>query len=540
MSYQEVTKIKNKLRRTWNTFFGKFGRLLPIQVKSIPIVLSGENAVISSSTASGKTEAVVAPIIERFLKEKWEGLAILYISPTRALVNDLSLRLKEQLKELNVSLSVKTGDRRQFTPNKPSSFLITTPESFDSLLCRYPHVLKNIKIVILDEIHLLDNTYRGDQLILLLRRLKNILKSNFSIYCLSATIPDCKELGERYIQKFEVIEALGNREIDYSLIKSFGELLKFVRSEKLKKLLVFCNKRKSVEAYTIECNKLKFPFKAVAHHGSLGKSLREDSERFMKTTKYGICVSTMTLEIGIDIGNIDAIVLAEIPWTVSSLLQRIGRGNRRTNKIRAFAIFNSEEQKGILDQMFKFAIEGMLENIPYSADLSVVVQQIVSCLYGNPGGLELEFFLNLFINFCFNNDLRDIFDNLEIGDWVVKKHDKWCGTTKLMDFGDSGFIHSNIPDSRSLIVIDIKSKKKIGEILYPVDNVFVLGGKIWKIAKIEKSKIYVKPVVSKAFLPNFKINDPIGKFYYYLPPHLRKAEILNIQETSNDSANEVG
>ncbi len=532
MNYQEVSKIKNKLNRTWNTFFGKFGRLLPIQVKSIPIVLRGENAVISSSTASGKTEAVVAPIIERFLREKWEGLAILYISPTRALVNDLHLRLKEQLKELNVSLSMKTGDHRQFNPNNPSSFLITTPESFDSLLCRYPHVLKNIKIVILDEIHLLDNTYRGDQLILLLRRLKNILKSSFSIYCLSATISNCKKLGERYIQKFEVIEAPGKREIEYSLIKSLDEILKFVRSEKLKKLLVFCNKRKSVEAYTIECEKLKLPYKVVPHHGSLAKSVREDSERFMKTSNYGICVSTMTLEIGIDIGNIDAIVLAEIPWTVSSLLQRIGRGNRRTNKIRTFAIFNSEEQKGILEQMFKFAIDGILENIPYSADLSVVVQQIISCLYSNPGGLQLKFFLTLFKNYCDNDILSEILNHLEDKNWVVKKHDKWYGTSKLMDCGENGFIHSNIPDTKSMIVIDTNSNKTVGEISYPVDNVFVLGGKIWKIAKIDKSKIYVKNIISKAYLPNFKINDPVGKYYYYLPTNLRKADILNFQDIS--------
>ena len=426
---------------------------------------------------------------------------------------------------------MKTGDRRQFNPNKPSSFLITTPESFDSLLCRSPQVLKNIQIVILDEIHLLDNTYRGDQLILLLRRLKNILKSSFNIYCLSATISDCKELGERYIQEFKVIETSGKREIEFTLIKSLDEVLEFVRLEKLKKLLVFCNKRKSVEAFAIECKKLKFPFKVVAHHGSLGKPVREDSERFMKTTKYGICVATMSLEIGIDIGDIDAIVLAEIPWTVSSLLQRIGRGNRRSHKIRTFAIFNSEEQKGILEQMFKFAIEGILEKIPYSIDLSVVVQQIFSCLFANPGGLQLKFFLSLFINFCNNGDLRDILNHLEDKKWVIKKRDKWFATSNLMDIV---FIHSNIPDTRSMIVIDIKAKITIGEILYPVDNVFVLGGKIWKIVKIIKSKIFVNHVISEAFLPNFKINDPIGKFYYYLPAHLRKAEILNFQNSINE------
>ena len=86
----------------------------------------------------------------------------------------------------------------------------------------------------------------------------------------------------------------------------------------------------------------------VVHHGSLSKQIREEAESFMRETQYG--VATMTLEIGIDIGDIDAIVLAEVPWSVSSLLQRIGRGNRR--KCGVFAIFNSEEEKVMFEIMF--------------------------------------------------------------------------------------------------------------------------------------------------------------------------------------------
>jgi len=178
----QIIDIKKKLSRAWNTFFSKFEKLLEIQLKAIPVVLERKNAIVVSSTASGKTEAVVAPLIERFLREEWKNLAILYISPTKALVNDIYYRLNGQLEELEVSVSIKTGDNPQFNPNKPPNFLITTPESFDSLLCRHPGSFNDIKAVVLDELHLLDNTYRGDQLRLLLKRLKCTAETDFNIY----------------------------------------------------------------------------------------------------------------------------------------------------------------------------------------------------------------------------------------------------------------------------------------------------------------------------------------------------------------------
>lgn len=523
MSYQQFLSIKKKLKKTWTAFFGQFGKLLPIQILTIPLVLEEKNLIISSPTASGKTEAIVAPIIERHLKENWNGLSILYISPTRALVNDMEKRLKDLLAECNVTLSVKTGDRHQFKPHNVSNMLITTPESLDSLLCRHPYIFKNLKVVILDEIHILDNTYRGDQLLLLLKRLKGKTEREFNIYALSATIADCNELGERYLESYEIIEAKGSRKIKYTLIPELDDIVPFLRKEKLNKILVFCNKRKSVEALALECKNLKTPFDVVAHHGSLAKSIREEAENFMKTNKTGICVSTMTLEIGIDIGDIDAVVIAEIPWSVSSLLQRIGRGNRRSNLNRAFGIYRTNEfVRSALEKMFTLAIEGGLESKKYAPDLSVVVQQIFSSLFANPSGLPKEYFDDLFENFCSTKNLRDIFNHLEDKEWLHHKFDKWYGSEKLMNMGEAGFIHSNIPDESSMSVIDVSSKKLVGNILFPVDNIFILAGRVWKIAKIKEHRILVKRVSSKAYLPDFELKNDIGKYFYYLPEHLRK------------------
>jgi ATP-dependent Lhr-like helicase len=381
-------------------------------------------------------------------------------------------RLKEQLEELNISLSLKTGDKPQFNPDNPSNFLITTPESLDSLICRHPTGFRSIRAIVLDEIHLLDNTYRGDQLRIILKRLERIVENDFNAYALSATIANPEDVGSRYLKDFEVIAIPGKREIEYTLVRSLEEVLNYARKEKLKKLLIFCNKRASVENVARECKRLWGNDRVVVHHGSLSKQIREEAESFMKETQYGVCVATMTLEIGIDIGDIDAVVLAEVPWSVSSLLQRVGRGNRRTQKCRVFAIFNSEEEELMFEQMFRVAIEGYVETVKYSQDLSVVVQQIFSSLYANPNGLEGVYFIELFNEFCSESDLKDILSHLEIKEWIKKKHDKWYATTNLMDWGEKGKIHSNIPSIKTLKVVDVRSKQIIGEVQYPIDDTF--------------------------------------------------------------------
>ncbi|MFA4956108.1 MAG: DEAD/DEAH box helicase [Candidatus Methanoperedens sp.] len=518
----QIIDIKKKLGRTWNTFFSKFGKLLEIQLKAIPVVLERKNAIVVSSTASGKTEAVVAPLIERFLREEWKNLAILYISPTKALVNDIYYRLNGQLEELEVSVSIKTGDNPQFNPNKPPNFLITTPESFDSLLCRHPGSFKDIKAVILDELHLLDNTYRGDQLRLLLKRLKCIAAADFNIYVLSATISDPEEVAYRYFKDFEIVKASGRREIDYTLVESIGEVFELTKIERLKKLLIFCNKRASTETMASECKDLWESNRVAVHHGSLSKTIREEAESFMKESQYGVCIATMTLEIGIDIGDIDSIVLAEVPWSISSLLQRIGRGSRRTLKNRVFAIYNSDCEKMVLEQMFKNAIEGCVESVDYSPDLSVAVQQIFSSLYASPTGLDNIYFSDLFNEFCSEKDLGDISNYLRRKSWIEKRNGKWYAATKLMDMGDKGKIHSNIPNSKRLVVIDVNSKRIVGEVQYPVDEIFLFGGSIWRIVNILGDKIYVKPEKGEASAIKFKSCDSNGAFYYFLPGHLRE------------------
>jgi ATP-dependent Lhr-like helicase len=380
--------LRYRLRYSWSPFFSRFGTLLPVQLETIPKILDGSNVVIMSPTASGKTEAVIAPVAEKCVMEQWQGLSILYIVPTRALANDTFQRIQGPLLDMNLTTAIKHQDTPYLSYKNLPNLLITTPESLDSLICRHSQIFSTLKTVILDEIHLLDNTYRGDQLRLLLWRLQKLAnEGDLSIHLLSATLAYPHQVAKRYVKNFEVIEIKGQRVIDYHLFSSLSAVFEWVRRERWKKVLCFCNLRDSVESVAHELAELWHPYPVVVHHGSLHRREREEAEKVMKDSNVAVCVSTSTLEIGIDIGDIDLILLIEPPWSISSMIQRIGRGNRRENVARVAAIFKSNEEKSLLETMFNFAISGALDEAVYTPDRSVAIQQIFSFLFQNPKGM---------------------------------------------------------------------------------------------------------------------------------------------------------
>ncbi len=131
--FNQNQATKRLIARTWDAFFARFGRLRPIQLAAIPEIVHGSNVLLTAPTAGGKTEAVAAPICQRILDNRWPGLSALLITPTRALVNDLHARLEHPLNELQIHLAKKTGDY-SFSSADTTQFLVTTPESLESLL----------------------------------------------------------------------------------------------------------------------------------------------------------------------------------------------------------------------------------------------------------------------------------------------------------------------------------------------------------------------------------------------------------------------
>lgn len=521
---QRVLDLKARLKRAWIPFFSRFGRLLPIQVAAIPAILDGCNVVIASPTASGKTEAVVAPLAENLLRDGIDdGLAAIYISPTRALVNDTEVRCKEPLSEVGISCAVRTGDRRQFRPPKGTNFLITTPESLDSILCRCPEALVSLRAIVLDEIHLLDNTYRGDQLRILVRRAERLRRTPvLHLYALSATLGSAEDVAARYMDEFVIIEQPGQREIDYSAVPSLSQAIQLARTQGLRKLLVFANSRRKVEETAAELSSLVPAGKIVAHHGSLSKQQREEAERFMRESSIGVCVATSTLEIGIDIGDIDAVILVDPPWSVSSLLQRVGRGNRRARVARAIAVYSSGDELLAYDRLVYLARQGAVGSDAYEPDLSVVVQQTFSLLFGSPQGIDDHELWCYFEGFCAQEEWEQIMQHLQYQRLIEKRGGRWYATDQVMDMGERGRLHSNIPDEIDRKVVDITTGQVVGEVAGTVDELFALAGRIWKVTQIRDAIIYVKPGRGESPAPFFRTHRPRGAFHQYLPDSLKQ------------------
>ncbi len=500
----EPQEIKKALQRTWHPFFSRFGSFTPIQEMTIPLILNGDNVVVISPSASGKTEAVIAPVLENLLKESRTGLKVLYVTPTRALVNDLFRRLEEPVNSLNLTIGRKTGDHPAINKDKLPNVLLTTPESFDSLLTRAPGIFLNLNAVILDEIHLLDNTPRGDQLRILLTRLRKILKQSGKKlqYCaLSATIDDLN-IGERYFENPRVCYLKSPREIEYILIPArrfLNDLMRVLIARQSKKILIFFNARSYVESFSRKLNQPPFEGKVFVHHASLPRAKREEVERVMNQSERAILLATSTLELGIDIGDVDAIVLYRPPYNVSSLLQRVGRGNRRTDKLFAVGVYLNNWEKILFETFFECSRQGMLYEKRYQPLLSVIPQQFYSYLYQRRRiGSTINSILQIFGAIYSEETVKGVFRKLynegiikEVKPGVYQLGDKL--ETKI----SYGKIHSNIAEKSfgEYDVYDISTGILIGRIFYLLDR-FILGGRCWeKVNVLEKEKkVYARCV----------------------------------------------
>jgi ATP-dependent Lhr-like helicase len=237
----------------------------------------------------------------------------------------------------------------------------------------------------------------------------------------------------------------------------------------------------------------------------------------MQQSAIAICVATSTLEIGIDIGNINLVVLAEPPFSIEALLQRIGRGNRRSGTVKVIAIAASTKEREHLESMFRLAINGEFNPEEYKPNLSVVIQQIFSYLYQFRSGITQENLFDLFNFFCSQDKIEKILKNLYQHEWIVYNNNKIYPSEELLTEGDKGKIHSNIPDQGTFKVIDIDSNSEVGMVSSEVDDVFLLAQRAWKVISIDNNIIKAKKFNGKVTSTSFKKHKNQGKYYYLLP-----------------------
>ncbi len=372
------------LPRTFGAFLGRFAAPSPIQRRAIPAIAAGGDVLLCSPTASGKTEAYAAPAAERTLAVGGGGLRVLVVSPTRALANDLERRLAGPLELVGVGHGRYTGEHKQRPMGGLPDFTITTPEALDSLLARRSVLLAGIEILVLDEIHVIDNTARGDQLRCLLERLDGVTAKRAQRVAVSATVDRPEEFAARYLKEPEVIVEPGARGLKVRAFDGIGiddvaRHLDELAGAGFRKVLVFCRGRNQVELYSAKlARRTRFAGQVFAHHGSLAKAQRERTERLFQSAPAAVCFATSTLELGIDIGTVDYVLLIGLPSDVASLLQRIGRGNRRAGASRAGYAAEDAGEAQLFQTLFRLASRGELCAGPYGFRPAVLLQQALS------------------------------------------------------------------------------------------------------------------------------------------------------------------
>lgn len=458
----------------WPIFFQK-RRPWPAQTIVMPYIVKGESLLFAAPTASGKTEAAIAPLFQRHISFRRDHTSVLYIAPTKALVNDLFGRLKDYLGTRN-SEAVRryTGDHHEFSSPLGGFCLLTTPEALDSLQLMRPESLAWIRAIVVDEIHLLHGTARGQQLRHVIDRVANNTNKpksssdKFQLVGMTATIDCMDEVRSKWLGTESTMVSHGeSREIDMSFLSVLplrskelplnqaNALSEWLESNGHSKVLVFCNSRNYAHslaaALSQSLNGTRWP--VHLHIGVLSATERERVESAMQNEQFGVCVATSTLEIGIDIGNIDVVVLAEPPSTVSAFLQRIGRGNRRSGRCRVLAFRSSPENESIFNALLECARSGNFDEVHEYERPSVRFQQILSLVWRNIRlGRELtkEAIELLCSDHCHNQVIKDMLETSALKDvrGVIVPSDHW------MDEGDARRLHSIISGGSGPSIID--------------------------------------------------------------------------------------
>jgi ATP-dependent Lhr-like helicase len=328
--------LRARLRRTWYALFAHHRGLLPIQEAAIPHLLDGRECLLCAPTAGGKTEALVAAALEHATGDEGaHGPEVVYICPTRALVNDVHRRLTPIAHRLHLRVGRHTADHRP-DPDRLPHLLVTTPEGLDARLCRHPGTLRSARWLLLDELHLLAGALRGDQLAALVSRLRVLTAAAGGDLCVagaSATLPEPEAVAARYLRDPVVVTVPGSgRRLNLTArpAETLDQVVAALSAAR-GKTLVFANSRNRTETVAAALRgRPPFGDAVYAHHGSLLKAERERVEAAFLSRSTALCVATQTLELGIDIGDVDRVALYGPPPDVSALLQRIGRAGRRT------------------------------------------------------------------------------------------------------------------------------------------------------------------------------------------------------------------
>ncbi len=375
----------------------RFGGLTAIQSEAIPKIAEGRNVMILAPTGYGKTEAALLPVLQDIDPDE-KGICALYITPLRSLNRDLLSRFHYWCDKLGISRVVRHGDTPQSERakhrKKPPHIMLTTVESLQALLLgkiMRDHLM-NVRYVIVDEVHDVVDNKRGAQLSLGLERLAQIAK--FRRIGISATVANEIEVGKMLFgeREYSVVEAGKKRKMDLEVqyIKEQEKRLKVMKdlAEKHRSLL-FVNTRSTAEEIGTWLKKNNAPVEI--HHGSLSKDVRISAEDRFKAGGMNALLCTSSLELGIDIGDVELVVQYGSPHQAFRLVQRVGRSGHSITKTPKGIILATDFDDELESEVIvSLAENGWIENKKVEKGaLDVIAHQLIGLVL-DFWGLELS------------------------------------------------------------------------------------------------------------------------------------------------------
>ena len=534
----------------YDSFLKRYGKYTEIQERAISRIANRENCLLMAPTGSGKTEAATLALLDRISNTADPGIKIIYITPLRALNRDLLIRLENLCKEAGVTVSVRHGDTTQKERSKQvrtaPHMLITTPETLQSILPTksFHRALQNVDAVIVDEIHELYHNKRGAQLSIALERL-NCLAPDFQRIGISATVGDpelvrsflcneraCEIIGIGARKKSEItvelphhhtkrIDSLADRfALDSDALARLDSVARHIANSK--STIIFANTRQVVEA--VGSRLLYFNgidnFGGIGiHHSSLDRNERINVENMFKAGELKSIIATSSLELGIDIGNVDLVIQYGSPRQALRLVQRVGRSghtihgtargiittSNTIDAIEAIAVADAaasgklehfDVQRGALDVLANQICGITLERNPITLD-ELLKEIRGSFVYRDIDREKLVYLLE------FMNRQRMVgFD----GERVTSGP-----RTRMYYYGHL----SVIPDSKRYIVKNVSDNRMISSldenfVVSSIDenSVFITKGLPWKVVSIDENVITVEPSSDlEAAIPDWSGED---------------------------------
>src|SRR2546422_765824 len=508
------------------------GHLNEMQTLGIPRIRSGSNLLIVAPTGSGKTEAALLPVLQGLSSGTEAGIRALYITPLRALNRDMIDRVQRLVSSTGLSAAVRHGDtppsERRKQAAAPPDILITTPETLQAILpgkLMQRH-LKNVKYVIIDEVHQLAADRRGIQLAVALERLRSVA-GGFQRIGLSATVGHPGSIAALFggENPLEILAAPLEKQYEYRvewprpIDKDFETARDFYITpeaaaglsaiddtlDESRSTLVFVNARPLAELLSSRLSMLRQD--VAVHHGSLPREERERVEAGFKGGDIKGLVSTSTLELGIDIGTVDQVVQYNSPRQVTSLIQRVGRSGHkldRTSRGLVLAVSSDDAIESLA--AVQAAQDQDLEPLHvHRLALDVFAHQIVGAALDQGGTAPWSEVLSTIRSSEPFRELEDVQADrvaefmAHLGN-IRQEGDKIRVTPKGRRYYFENL--STIRDERRYPVMDLTSQRQVGILGEEFMMIqareglhFIVRGRPWKMEKIGKDgMVYVTPV----------------------------------------------